>query len=91
MRVDELHKMLIGRRKLSDKFNEFNLENNAVDIVPEFVDMFVSYTKRGKEVNSWNRHMKNNAKAPFYTSYQDPYFRCVTNSAWAVAKLAELA
>ena len=60
MRVDELHKMLIGRKKLSDKFNEFNLENNAVDIVPEFVDMFVSYTKQGREVNSWNRQMKNN-------------------------------
>ena len=40
MRVDELHKMLIGRKNLSDKFKEFNLEHNAVDIVPEFVDMF---------------------------------------------------
>ena len=80
MGVDELHKMLIGRKKLSDKFKEFNLENNAIDIVPEFVDMFVSYTKQGREFNSWNRHMKNNAKAPFYNSYQDPYFRCVTKS-----------
>ena len=42
LEIDKLHKMLIGRKKLDDKFKEFNLEHNAVDIVPEFVDMFVT-------------------------------------------------
>ena len=80
LEIDELHKILIGRKKLDDKYKGFDLEEHAIDIVPEFVDMFVSYTKQGREVNSWNRHMKTRKDAPFYNSYHDPYFRCVTKS-----------
>ena len=80
LEIDELHRMLIGRKKINDQFKAFDLEQHVVDIVPEFVDMFVSYTKQGREVNSWNRHMKKEIDPPFYNSYQDPYFRCVTKS-----------
>ena len=34
-------KMLKGRHKLSMEFKTFDFENNSIDILSEFVDMFV--------------------------------------------------
>ena len=78
--IDKFHKMLIGRENLDKSFKQINYEENAIDIVEEFFDMFVTYTKKGEQFFTWQRKMKNKTKVPFYKSYQDPYFHCITKS-----------
>ena len=73
-------KMLKGRHKLSMEFKTFDFENNSIDILSEFVDMFVSYSKQGKQISVWNRKQYKHTESPFYKSYQDPYFSCITKS-----------
>ena len=77
---DSYHKMLLGNEQLHNNFNDIDFENNTVDIFHEFFDMFVSFTKQGKEVSSWPRikNSKKNDTPPFYRSYHDPYFCCIT-------------
>ena len=72
--------MLKGRQKLSMEFKTFDFENNSIDILSEFVDMFVSYSKQGQQISVWNRKQHKHTKSPFYKSYQDPYFNCITKS-----------
>ena len=79
--ADKYHEMLIGKEKLHKNFQDINFNHTVIDILEEFVEMFVSYTKQGKDVNPWNRHEKNPKTTPsFHRSYQDPYFRCITKS-----------
>ena len=80
------HKMLTGKMNLNVSFHGIEFDNIAVDILNEFVDMFVSYTKQGQDLNSWHRHKNSNDTPPFYLSYQDPYFRCITKSIQFVAQ-----
>ena len=47
--MDSYHKVLIGKKKLQKNFKNINFENNVVDIIPEFIDMSVSFTKQGEE------------------------------------------
>ena len=76
--IDHFHKMLIGREKLDQSFMETEFEENAIDILEKFFDMFVSYTKKGKQLFTWQK--SNRKIIPFYKSYQDPYFHCITKS-----------
>ena len=78
--MDSYHKVLIGKKKLQKNFKNINFENNVVDIIPEFIDMSVSFTKQGEEGIAWTRKekSKNNDIPPFYKSYHDPYFSCIT-------------
>ena len=76
-RIEHFHKMLIGREKLDQSFMDTDFDENAIDIVAKFFDMFVSYTKKGKQFITWQ---KSNQKIPFYKSCQDPYFYCITKS-----------
>jgi hypothetical protein len=75
--IESYHKMLIGNEQLHKNFKDIDFENNTVDIFHEFFDMFVSFTKQGKEVISWPSSKKNYTP-PFYRSYHDPYFCCIT-------------
>ena len=78
--IEIYRKMLKGRQNLSMEFKTFNFENNSIDILSEFVDMFVSYSKQGQQISVWNRKQYKNTESPFYKSYQDPYFSCITKS-----------
>ena len=78
--IEIYRNMLKGRQKLSMEFKMFDLENNSIDILSEFVDMFVSYSKQGKQISVWNRKQYKHTESPFYKSYQDPYFSCITKS-----------
>ena len=59
------HKMLTGKTNLNESFHGIEFDNIAVDILNEFVDMFVSYTKQGQDLNSWHRHKNSNDTPPF--------------------------
>ena len=76
--MDKFHKMLIGREELDKSFMAYDYKANEIDIVAKFFDMFVSYTKKGKQFLTWQRQKSNNRNIPFYKSYQDPYFHCIT-------------
>ena len=78
--VDEYHKMLVGHEELRNGFNTINFDHMAVDIVNQFIDVSVSYTKQGNEFNPWNRASNNSTMSPFYKSYHDPYFLCITKT-----------
>ena len=79
LEMEMYHKMLIGKEKLDQRFEDIDFDHNAVEILDEFVEMFVSYTKQGKDLNPWHRYKKSNPETPpFYKSYQDPYFRCIS-------------
>ena len=71
--IEIYRNMLKGRQNLSMEFKTFNFENNSIDILSEFVDMFVSYSKQGQQLSVWNRK-QHHTESPFYKSYQDPYF-----------------
>ena len=72
------HKMLIGKDELRKEFHNFNFDENSVDVLEDFVNMFVSYTKQGKQISPWSRQDKNKSNSPFYKSYQDPTNFCIT-------------
>ena len=78
--MSSFHKMLIGIEELHENFNDIDFENNTVDIFNEFFQMFVSFTKQGKEAVSWpgNQKSKSSHSPPFYRSYNDSYFCCIT-------------
>ena len=76
--MDEYHKMLIGHEELSQGFKAIDFAHVAVDIVAQFVDISVSFTKQGHELNPWHREPNTTLDSPFYPSYRDPYFSCIT-------------
>ena len=56
-------------------------ENHVVDISREFIDMFLSFTKQGERTgSSWFRKEQSKTNPPFYQSYHDPYFCCITKN-----------
>ena len=74
------HKMLIGNEELRKEFHNFTFDGNSVDVLEDFVNMFVSYSKQGQQISPWTRQDKNKSNSPFYKSYQDPYHQCITKS-----------
>jgi hypothetical protein len=78
--IDIYHNILIGKEKVHKRFKDIKFENNVVDISQEFIDMFVSFTKQGEQSISWpkNEKSKKTDTTPFYKSYHDPYFSCIT-------------
>ena len=76
--TDEYHKMLIGQKDLSHGFKSSDFDQMTVDIVYQFVDISVSYTKEGREINPWYSVSNTSLDFPFYESYHDPYFNCIT-------------
>ena len=78
--IDSYHRMLVGHDAINEEFSKLDFENIAMDVLEEFIDISVSYTKNDGRVNPWIRSINTTGESPFNKSYQDPYFRCITKS-----------
>ena len=78
--IDSYHRMLVGHDDINEEFPDHDFDNIAMDVLEEFIDISVSYTKNDGRVNPWIRSINTTEESPFYKSYQDPYFRCITKS-----------
>ena len=66
--VEMYQKMLTGNKELHKEFHAFDFDDNTVDVLDDFVSMFVSYTKQGQQIDHWTSHQGKNRSnsSPFY-------------------------
>ena len=77
--VENYHRILQGLNDTTKDFMEVEFDKNVIDILDGFVNLSVSHTRQGEIINEWQPPM-NKELSPFYKSYQDPYFSCITKS-----------
>lgn len=77
--------ILLGNKSAS--FNEYSISYNQVtkNLFDDFVQVYFTMTKQGDVIDTWqpdtdSHHVNDPSdnKGPFYRSYQDPYFTCMT-------------
>ena len=78
--VDLYHNMLIGHENVTSDLKKIEFDKSCVDILDEFVDISFSHTKQGEQIHPWHHATNTINESPFYKSYHDPYFRCITKS-----------
>jgi len=79
--------MLLGNENITAEFRDISYNNVTRDLFEEFVEVYFTMTKQGDVIDIWqpntqqqgnNGNQDNNH--PFYISYQDPYFTCMTKN-----------
>ena len=77
--------ILLGNK--TAPFNEYNISYNQVtkNLFDDFVQVYFTMTKQGDVIDTWQPDTDSHHdidpsdnKGPFYRSYQDPYFTCMT-------------
>ena len=67
--------ILLGNENMTNDFDEISYENVTRNFFDDFVEVFFTMTKQGDVVDTWQPNTKDH---PFFKSYQDPYFICMT-------------
>ena len=84
--VTNYHRMLLGYDNVTEDFMQIDFDNSVVNILEKFIDISLSHTRQGQYFDEWYRPTNSNIKSPFYKSYQEPYFSCITKSSKFVKK-----
>ena len=75
--IDQHHKILLGHDNITKELQNIEFDEIALDLLEDFVDM--TFTNLLRTVASeWQRNVNISQQSPFYKSYQDPYFRCIS-------------
>ena len=77
--------MLQGYSNITDEFEKQSWEDITIDFLDDLLLWFHSIIKGNSVKNLWNSLWNSTHEAPFYVSYQDPYYRCFTRK-WAYVK-----
>ena len=77
--------MLLGYANISDEFVQTPFDNVTIDFFEDMILWFHTSLKSNGLKNLWNAWWNDTNEAPFYVSYQDPYYRCFTRK-WAYVK-----
>ena len=83
--VKRYQDMLLGKENTTSDFNNINLRNVTLSMFDDFVEVFFTMTKQGDVIDTWDPTMEHSMNAsqysekhPFFKSFQDPYFLCMT-------------
>ena len=87
--VDGYHEILLGHK---DGPKGIKYNDVTKDLFKNFVELFFTMTNDGEIINSWHSNVKEKiyrsgrrSQPPFFRSYQDPYFSCMTKKSNFVA------
>jgi hypothetical protein len=79
--------MLLGNENITEEFTNITYNNVTRNLFEEFVEVYFTMTKQGDVIDIWQPNAQqqgNNSNQdnihPFYISYQDPYFTCMTKN-----------
>ena len=67
--------MLLGYTNASAELEDIRYRNSTWDLFDDFVEVFFIMTKQGDVIDTWQPHTTDH---PFFKSYEDPYFTCMT-------------
>ena len=77
--------ILLGKENITEDFSKVDFESARKDLFEDFVEVFFTMTKQGDVIDTWDPSMPSimneseyATKHPFFKSYQDPYFTCMT-------------
>ena len=83
--VKSYREALVGHDNITDDFKNVVYSEVTKNLFDDFVEIFFTMTKQGDVVDTWDPSMKevyNSSeyikKHPFFKSYQDPNFLCMT-------------
>ena len=83
--IKQYRELLLGNGNVTDEFNSIAFSNVTKNLFHDFVVIFFTMTKQGEVIDSWDPSMKDvynksvyATKHPFFKSYQDPNFLCMT-------------
>ena len=87
--VDGYHEILLGHK---DGPKSIAYNDVTKDLFKNFVELFFTMTNDGEIINSWHSNLKEKkyrsgrrSQLPFFRSYQDPYFSCMTKKSNFIA------
>ena len=97
MTLGKYHEILLGYEYINKRLNahmktEFDnaeFDEMALDMMDDFVVYAFSLLQNGTNIelaNMWEKNINTTEQSPFYKSYQDPYFRCVSKSVYFTKK-----
>ena len=69
--------MLLGNENITEEFAEIKYDNVTKNLLENYVNVVFTMTKQGELIDIWDSS-SDNEEAPFFKSYQDPHFLCVT-------------
>ena len=71
--------MLLGNENITEEFAEIKYDNVTKNLLESYVNVIFTMTKQGELIDIWDSSSDNqNEEGPFFKSYQDPLFLCVT-------------
>ena len=77
--------MLKGYANISNEFTQTSFDDVTIDFFDDMILWFHTNLKGNNYKNLWNSWWNDTQDAPFYISYQDPFYRCFTRK-WAYVK-----
>ena len=97
MTLGKYHEILLGyeyinkelNAHLKTEFDNVEFDEMALNMLEDFVDLAFSALLNGMNMefaNKWVKNLNTTEQSPFYKSYQDPYFRCVSKSVYFTKK-----
>ena len=83
--VKAYREILVGHYNITDNFRNVFYSQVTKNLFDDFVEVFFTMTKQGHVVDTWDPSMKKvynsseyKKRHPFFKSYQDPNFLCMT-------------
>ena len=70
--------ILLGNKNITDDIAKISFDNVTKNVFEDYVEVFFTMTKQGAVIDAWDPSMQDISTHPFFKSYQDPYFTCMT-------------
>ena len=77
--------ILVGHQNITEDFENVDYSEVTKNLFDDFVEIFFTMTKQGDVVDTWDPSMREvyndseyKSQHPFFKSYQDPNFLCMT-------------